>query len=324
MTIEDLAEQFKNGNFKRQHKSNITITEDGILLEDKIIKKGEVAKIINKDQVDAFKKKMEKENAMREYMKRNQGDFVNFMYEYMCPAFERLESREDCKGNKANIHIIRFIRLATHLNFNNNLYDDNNNRIKKGNLSKIWDTKNNRKSVTETFNILNSEGFIDVTKEGYIMINDSIIKKGEMKDFEKIKKQDYNKTYTRLFSDNITEMYLNTEPKARKQLANLFKILPYINFKYNVFCSNPIEGDEDKITPLTWSDLARICGYDEKKQIARFKKDLFNLTVNGYEAIGQFISKNGYTIVVNPKVYYGGDNIEDVKYLYAMFKMTSN
>ena len=152
--------------------------------------------------------------------------------------------------------------------------------------------------------------------------NEELMKKGAMEDFEELKKHDKDLTYTRVFSENILNMYEGTNKTQRKLLANLFKVLPFINFKYNVFCANPTEVDEDKIIPLKWSDLARLCGYDEKKQLARFKKDFFNLSICGYDVIGQFTSKSGYSIVINPKVYYAGNNIEDVKSLYVMFKMS--
>lgn len=320
--LKEIAESIDNGTFKRQHDSIVRISKDGQIMFDKIIKDGEDVEIRNKNQIEAFKKKMEKENAMKEHIMRNEGDFVHFMFSFLQPAFVRLEER--CGGNKANIHIIRFIKLTVHLNFNDNLYDNDRNRIKKGNLGKIWDTKNNRKSVYETYDILKEEGFIYETEEGYIMINTELVKKGNMDDYEKLMDKDWRKSYTRLFSENIQQMYNNTNPKNRKQLANLFKAIPYINFKYNVFCENPIETDEDKIIPLKWSDLARLCGYDEKKQLARFKKDFFNLSISGYDVIGQFTSKSGYSIVINPKVFYGGNDIEDVKALYAMFKMSMN
>jgi hypothetical protein len=116
-------------------------------------------------------------------------------------------------------------------------------------------------------------------------------------------------------------MYQNTESKQRKQLANLFKALPYINFKYNVFCENPTETDETKIKLLTWTDLARLCGYEEKKNIAKFKKDLMSLKICGCDVMGEFTRSSGKTIIVNPKVYYGGDDTNDVKYLYTLFNM---
>lgn len=323
VTVEDLLEQIKSGNFNRQYKSNITIDSKGMLIKDIVIKDGEDIEVYNKRQRDAFKKKIEKENALKEHIEKNEGEFVNFIYKYMCPAFQKLEEHEKCKGNKANIHIIRFLILATHINFKNNLYDNNNNRIKKSSLSKIWDVKD-RKGINDTYNLLKELEYIKETEEGYIMINESLIKKGDMANFKDIKKSDFDSTYTRLFSDNIQNMYLNTESKSRKQLANLFKILPYVNFKYNVFCENPTETDMENITPMNWTDLARLCGYEEKKNIAKFKKDLFKLKIYGFNVVAEFKMDNGYSIVVNPKIYYSGDDIKDVEMLYGLFMMTLN
>lgn len=311
ITIEDLESQIEQTEFNRQHNSIVVFDKKGEVIFDGILKDNETFEIYNEKQREAYKKKIEKENAMKEHIQKNEGgDFVHLLFKYNESIFKKLEKR--CGGNKANIHIIRFILLIMHLNFNNNLYDDDRNRIKKGNLGKIWDTKNNRKSVYETFNILKEEGFIYETEEGYIMINKEIAQKGKV-----IKADDI--AFTRLISKNIKEMYMNTDAKSRKQLANLFRIIPFINFKHNILCENPTEIDYEKIIPLTWSDLARMCDYDEKKQLARFKKDLFNITVDGYDAIGEFKSKNVYKIVINPKVYYGGNNIEDVQSLYALF-----
>ena len=235
-------------------------------------------------------------------------------------ALPKIENHEKCKGNKANLHIMRFIILGTYLNFSNNLYDNNNNRIKKSSLSKIWHTKNNRKSVNETFEILKETEYITETEEGFIMLNNSLITKGEIENLNELK-NDKNATYTRLFSKNIQDMFLNTNISSRKQLANLFKILPYVNFKYNALCFNPDETDIKKIERLNWTDIAEICGYENNKNITKFKRDLMNLKIYGYEAIGQFETGNGKTIYVNPKIFYSGSDVDDVKRLYTMFDM---
>src|SRR5699024_692872 len=110
----------------------------------------------------------------------------------------------------------------------------------RSSLKTIWNTTS-KNSIKETYEILKECGYIYETEEGYIMISKDLIVKGAIEDFEKLKKNDKDLTYTRLFSENIQDMYEGTDPKARKQLANLFKVLPYINFKYNVFCENPTE-----------------------------------------------------------------------------------
>ena len=268
---------------------------------------------------DAYKHKLELDKEMADFIKENEGAFIHLIYKYGSVIFRELE--EKLSGNKSNIHIIRFIILATCLTFGGELFDDNRNEVKKSSLKHIWDTTN-RNSVNETYNLLKECGYIYETEEGYIMINEKMIIKGEITDIiNELKKEDGRYTYTRLFVNNIKSMYYGTEQKQRKQLANLFKILPYVNFKYNVFCSNPTETDETKLELLNWTNLAELCGYD-KTHVTKFKKDLMNLKVYDVDVIGYFKRGTGMAIVVNPKVYYSGDDANDVKWLYKLFNMT--
>lgn len=270
------------------------------------------------DQRESYKRHQESIEEIKEAIAEDEGAFFHLIYKYGNIIFKELEKK--VSGNKNNIHIVRFMMLATCLTFGGKLFDDNKNRVKKSSLKKIWDVEN-RNSINETYKLLLECGYIYETEEGFIMINEEIVVKGVIKDFiEELKKEDGRYTYTRVFVDNVKEMYYGTESKQRKQLANLFKALPYINFKYNVFCANPTETDEEKLELLTWTDLARLCGYDDKKQVARFKKDLTNLGIFNRSVIGQFETRAGKkVIVVNPKVYYGGNDINDVKDLQRLF-----
>lgn len=298
-------------------------TDTGEVLGNALIKDNGseqlVMKVVKENQVKAIKKKTKNNGAIIEHIAENEGSFVHLIYKYGYPLMDSLHSK--CEGNKANIHIIRFIQLATFVTFGGKLFDHNGNEIKKSSLSKIWKVENNRKSVNETYKLLIECGYIYETEEGYIMVSEELIIKGAIEDFKKLRKDDKDLTYTRLFSKNIQALYEGTEPKARKQLANLFKVLPYINFKYNIFCSNPTETDENKVEYLTWTDLARLCGYEDDKNIAKFKKDLMKLKIYGFNTIGQFSTDDKYYICINPKIYYSGDNIDEVHFLYKSFKM---
>lgn len=255
---------------------------------------------------------------IKDAIAEDEGAFFHLIYKYGTVIFKELE--EKVSDNKNNIHIIRFMMLAARMTFGGKLFDDNKNRIKKSSLKNIWDVAN-RNSINESYNLLKECGYIYETEEGYIMINEEIIIKGAITDFiNELRKEDGRYTYTRVFVDNLKAMYYGTESKQRKQLANLFKALPYINFKYNIFCSNPTETDEDKVEPLNWTDLARLCGYEEKKHVTRFKKDLTSLGIYDRSVIGQFETRAGNkVIVVNPKVYYGGNDLNDVKDLQRLF-----
>ena len=258
------------------------------------------------------------EEDVEEYKEQNDDAFFHLIFKYGTIIFRELE--EKVPGNKCNIHIIRFIILASYLTFGGKLLDDNGHRIKKSSLKKIWDVQN-RNSINETYNLLLECGYIYETEEGFVMINEDMVIKGKMKDIIKeLKKQDKRYAYKRIYTDNLRNMFNNTEQKQRKQLANLFKILPYINYKYNVFCANPTETDKTKIEPLNWTDLARICGYEEKKHIAKFKKDLLSLKIHEQDVIGEFSHGfNKRSIVVNPAIYYSGINADDVKGISALF-----
>lgn len=295
-------------------------TDTGEILGNILLKEGSeqlILKVVNEKQSDAIKKKNSNNSDIIEHIQKNEGAFVHLIYKYTQPLMDTLQTK--CKRANANIHIIRFIQLATYSTFGGKLFDDSRNRIKKSSLSKIWDTTS-RNSINETYKLLTECGYIYETEEGYIMISEELIIKGAIEDFKRLKKDDIDLTYTRLFTQNIQDMYLGTEPRARRQLANLFKILPYINFKHNIFCANPTETDKDKLIFYTWTDLAKLCGYDETN-ITKFKRELFKLKIYGYDTIGEFKSGSGYYICINPKIYYSGDNIEVVDFLYKSFEM---
>ena len=274
----------------------------------------------SKESRDANKHHQEQ---IDEYKEEKDDAFIHLIYKYGTVIFNELE--EKVSGNKNNIHIIRFIILATYATFRGNLSDSNGHGIKKSSLKKIWDTTS-RNSINETYSLLLECGYIYETEEGCLKMNKDMVIKGRIKDFyNELKKQDSRYTYSRVYIDNVRAMYHGTEPKQRKQLANLFKALPYIHYKYNIFCSNPTETDKDKVKPLTWTDLARLCGYEEKKHVAKFKKDLISLGVDGRSVIGQFENRLGNKIiVVNPAIYYGDNDLSEVKELQQLFDWVDN
>ena len=45
------------------------------------------------------------------------------------------------------------------------------------------------------------------------------------------------------------------------------------------------------------------------------------LNIYGYNTIGDFTCGDGKAICVNPKVFYAGNDIQDVNRLYVLFEM---
>lgn len=307
-----------------QHKVGVIYDEYGNIIKTMIVKDGEDVETVQtkRSLTDKQKYMINKNKDMGDFIKCNEGSYFHSIYRYNYPYLCELQQLDE--GNKNNLNVIRMIILSTYLGFKDEYIRYKSRKIKKSCLKNIWCTSS-RNSINGTYEKLIACNYIEEDDEGFIMINKNIFVHGKVDGYKKLKKDDDDMTYTRLFDKNIQEMYYNTKEKQRRQLGNLFKILPWINFKYNIFCKNPKETDRDKLEFMTFQDLALICGYDSKKHLSRFKNDLLNTSVYNYSTIGQFLSKNNkYYICVNPKVYYGGSNVEDVKFIYTMFEMLDN
>lgn len=312
-----------NKEYKTQNQSLLRVDQKGNVLEHKVIKADEIAEIKTKKTLTEQQKyRINELHSIKEHIQDNEGCYIHNIYKYCYPYLVELQLLDE--GSKNNIHIIRFIVLATYL-CKDQYIRYKNRKCKKSSLMKIWDTTS-RNSRNKTYDRLKQINYLLEDEEGYLMVNKNVMKNGTIEGFKAMKKDDDNITYTRLFTKNIQDMYYNCDDKKRKLLANLFKILPFISFKHNVFCSNPQEINEEELELLNWTDLARICGYDDKKQVTRFKKDMMNLEIyKGISTLGMFIGSNARQMIcINPKIYYSGNDIEEVRHLYAMFKMVDN
>ena len=268
------------------------------------------AKLQNKkNQSDALIEKNKKTNTMREYLQDNEfGRYFHMIYKYNQPMFEKL--RKTVPKSKVKITMVRFTTLVAYIS----LYG----KVKKSMLTEVWATEN-RNGINETYKFLLECGFIEETEDGFITINENIARE-KIKDYIKeLHKEDKSYTYTRVFCESILKLYKEIESRKRQQLSNLYAILPYINFKYNRLCKNPTETDKHKLEYLGWSDLCEICGYD-KSNFHKLRKDLMKLKINGqYILMDTIRGENINVIIVNPHIYYAGDNVNELKAIIDLF-----
>lgn len=117
----------------------------------------------------------------------------------------------------------------------------------------------------------------------------------------------------KVFKHAIRYMYENTDERSKKSLTNLYRLIPFINLKYNVLCENPFEMVRENIRPLTAADICEKLGL-ERKFHERVVKALKKLS---------FVDKQGdlrsvityrwdmknkeerYWITINPQFYSG-------------------
>lgn len=215
-------------------------------------------------------------------------------------------------------YITRFIYLCTFMNYENKLVfgnckDYEYKLLKERELKEVW--KMERVETNKTKNALLDSGLIYIEND-HVNINSNYVFKGKL-DGAKLKTDQK----VRVFNNAVQQIYESATPREHKKIALLFLLLPYINLRYNIVCENPeCEAMED-IIPITLQEMTEILGFSS---VQKLKKGLFDINVGTEKAIALFTIDNISKILVNPRVYYKGTKIEDVKYLIGLFDSAKN
>ena len=221
-------------------------------------------------------------------------------------------------------NLTRLMFLATHINYNNMLIDKKDKPLSKPQIQKLM--KLNKTQFYDFWSEMEKFNIIKETVQGFA-INDELFFKGNIDpDLFRGNPLD-TPAITRLYINGVQELYKKATPSSHKSLSYIFRILPFVNRRYNVVCFNPLEEDADLVQPMTLLDFADTIGYS-RDQIKRLMRTLQESTfeVNGHEtkAVG-FANINSFAtedskIFINPRVYYGGDFIEDADILKILTK----
>lgn len=122
-----------------------------------------------------------------------------------------------------------------------------------------------------------------------------------------------NMAAMKVFTHAVRYMYENIDVRSHQYISYLFRLIPYINLRYNVFCENPLETEKSEIVRMTAKDMCRIMGLDDT-QVMRFVKTLFKLSFvdkNGDErSVIKLVTDRKNTevrtfVLINPQFYAG-------------------
>ena len=88
-------------------------------------------------------------------------------------------------------------------------------------------------------------------------------------------------------------------------------MIPYLNRQTNILSNNPNEQDIDHVEYITFKDFCDKVGYDSSHS-SRLRKALSKFRIYGELVVGFFdnlstLSPNGKYVVVNPRLFYGGE-----------------
>lgn len=257
-------------------------------------------------------KKTKATNDFKELQKEYLGNFIFFIYEHM----------QELQKILNDIELVKFIFIGTFVHDNGALMLDNNiTYINKKTMKQLLGLAD--KSFYKLFNKLINNKLLSIN-EDKIYINPNYVWKGSFIKYKELTNKKI-KNFTRIYIQTIRDLYMNTPVKSHKKIAIIYKLLPYINYEYNILCFNPDEKDGTKLEAMTIKDVLIILGYD-KSHLARFKKDFYSQRYKEYYVFITIQKESEYLtslIVVNPIFFYKGINVENLNWLLTLFNLNS-
>lgn len=300
-------------NIKAVIKGNDFITEDGeiINIHDSVLENismdianymeyDKEVKVATKEKQELMGK-LNQDDEFKDYIKTNYGSFYFYFYKRL---LDKIEPQ----------YLTRFLYLCTYANYKNKLIEDNKTRaipINENELQILLGLSRMETYRTKTALLNNNLIFIN---NNVVEINSKYCKKGEIMKNKNIEK-------TRVFNNAIRELYENSLPREHKKLALLFQMLPYINLKWNIVCKDITEEIRENVEPYSIKELMLLLN---QTNVTRFKNDLLNLTVGGESVVLIQLANNNNCITINPKIYYKGTQLDDLKYIEDHIAMLSN
>lgn len=290
-------------NWKRQHDSQLIITKDGYITDDKVFKQN---KKLNPKQ----KRLLNHKSELKKYSE-GLGGYIHMAY-----------VKNELLFNKINLdraNISRLIYLSTFIDYNDR---QENLLIKYTKYKKI--ASMTRADIKKILG-LGDRAFINFMND---MKNNNLIYEVDKKFYispEYFSKGDCNfnnKEYTRIYIKTTRLLYEGCTNRQHKQLSYALQLIPFIHYETNILCNNPKVLDYYELEKLGLKEVCEKLGVStEKAPMSKFENDLLKLqiTLDGQTCylFKRVIVKGGNGkfdyFVINPTVVWSGRDVEKVK-----------
>lgn len=269
--------------------------------------------------------------AKREEYER-QKKIANTFTNDLCGEFfwSLYETEQDYQPNVSDDMLAKIIYLLTYLDYRKNILVVRDSSTVPYRPMKKDDVKNvirlHRCNFPRFWTALMSSGVITENERGELVVCD-LFYRGK-RDGRKTRGLSHIKMYSRA----IRYVYENTEVRSHKYLSYLYRLIPYINLKYNVLCLNPLETSKYDIKPLTTKELCGLIGiegtkHNEDRLIDRLFKLIFVDRNKDKLSVITIIKriKNGEIcqyITINPQFYAGFISQEEINDIMSEFVIT--
>lgn len=240
--------------------------------------------IMGEEERNGYKRRTEQAREHKEYVVAQKdvcGDFYWTLF----------ESKEEYYPDVSDSMLAKIVYLITYMDYDSNLLvvQDTPTSPKRPMLKKdvAKVIRLHRCKFSRFWDELLATGIITEEPDGKLRVC-SLFCKGNL-----TKK---NMAAMKVFTHAVRYMYENIDVRSHQYISYLFRLIPYINLRHNVFCKNPLETEKSEIVRMTAKDMCHLFGIDDT-QVKRFIKTLFKLS---------FVDKNGdkrsvITLVTNYK-----------------------
>lgn len=259
--------------------------------------------------------KAKEKEQFKEIQKEVFGNFVFFIFNNIDKLTKVLNDSE----------LTRFIYLGTYVKNDGILKLDNNKTfITKANLHKVLNIS--YETSNRLYNKLIDNNLMIESGEVLYILN--YFHYGKAKRYEEITETRL-KNYTRIYIKTTRTLYESTSVRNHGKLAIAYKLLPYVHWKYNILCRNPLVELKENLDVLDINDVLEISGYSKENK-SKFKNYFYSIECDGYDMFAGLEKKSRKSkntnydttkIYVNPLIFYRGSNDEDLKALFDIFEI---
>lgn len=134
---------------------------------------------------------------------------------------------------------------------------------------------------------------------------------------------EFKRNSVRTFNKAVKELYNNASSKEHAYIGKLLKLAPYVNVYNNILCWDIKETDVNKVNPLTIEEIRGIVHPNNNYSYAVMDK-LENLFIKGEPVIGAFNSVGQVQYIINPRLFYRGNNINDLQAIIDHFDISKS
>lgn len=259
------------------------------------------------NQVRGLNKRKSKEE-LYQYLDFRYGSFSFNRYKRVIDAFTN-EGKFDGATCFKFMYLITFMDYDNKLKYGSKYGDKHRGLMTDRDLPEVL--RISRKQAGIVRDKLTALGAVIIDNDGNMTINPELVYKGSLN-------KGYKQNSARVFEETVRELYERSKTREHARLAIFIQLLPYINIYHNSICFNPEEKDAMLVEPMSMIDICKMLGINIKNA-TRTERDLFKISVAGEYMIGKFLRYGKYSYCINPRLYYKGSSINDLKALGNLF-----